>query len=282
MIWYGYLGAAIVVVAEVLLFSHVEPVATYFTPIVWTGYILFADAVVLRLKGTSLIYHRRGEFAIMLPSSVVLWLIFEAYNLRLQNWEYIGLPSEWWQQLLGYVWSFATILPGIFETADIVEGLGLVPSRGAQRSIPTSWLAVSTIVGFLFVVIPPLLPMDVSQYLFGFVWLGFIFLLDPLNYRLGAPSLLRGWADGRPQKIVALLLSGLICGFLWEFWNYWAAAKWVYHVPILSQVKIFEMPILGFLGFPPFALECFAMYSTLRTIVAWPGPTRPQVDTTWP
>ena len=40
------------------------------------------------------------------------------------------------------------------------------------------------------------------------------------------------------------------------------ATKWIYNVPILPDVKIFEMPILGFGGFPPFAVECFAMYVT--------------------
>jgi hypothetical protein len=36
-------------------------------------------------------------------------------------------------------------------------------------------------------------------------------------------------------------------------------------------MKVFEMPILGFFGFPPFALECFALYHFLR---AAPGIRR--------
>jgi len=35
-------------------------------------------------------------------------------------------------------------------------------------------------------------------------------------------------------------------------------------VPILPEVKVFEMPILGFAGFPPFAVECFVMYVFVR------------------
>jgi len=35
-------------------------------------------------------------------------------------------------------------------------------------------------------------------------------------------------------------------------------------VPYLGHVKVFEMPVLGYLGFPPFALECYAMYHWLR------------------
>jgi hypothetical protein len=45
----------------------------------------------------------------------------------------------------------------------------------------------------------------------------------------------------------------LLCGVLWEFWNYWAAPKWVYDVPRLGFGKVFEMPILGYGGYVPFA-----------------------------
>ena len=34
--------------------------------------------------------------------------------------------------------------------------------------------------------------------------------------------------------------------------------------PYLGDVKVFEMPVLGYLGFPPFALEYYAMYHALR------------------
>jgi hypothetical protein len=39
-------------------------------------------------------------------------------------------------------------------------------------------------------------------------------------------------------------------------------------------VKLFEMPVLGFLGFPPFALECFLMYRFVRFLT----PVRLGVD----
>ena len=50
---YGYAGLAVLVVAELLLFRRVEPVATYFTPIAWTAYILVVDAAVFSLRGES-------------------------------------------------------------------------------------------------------------------------------------------------------------------------------------------------------------------------------------
>jgi hypothetical protein len=37
-------------------------------------------------------------------------------------------------------------------------------------------------------------------------------------------------------------------------------------------VKVFEMPVLGYLGSPPFALECYAMYHWLRGLCRGPAP----------
>jgi hypothetical protein len=71
-----------------------------------------------------------------------------------------------------------------------------------------------------------------------------------------------------------LFAAGLLCGFLWESWNWLAVARWRYHVPYLGDVKIFEMPVLGYLGFMPFAVESFALYRFLRRLV----PIRREVD----
>ena len=45
--------------------------------------------------------------------------------------------------------------------------------------------------------------------------------------------------------------------------NYFAITQWVYTLPVLGFAKVFEMPLLGFLGFPPFALESAVMYNFL-------------------
>jgi hypothetical protein len=121
-------------------------------------------------------------------------------------------------------------------------------------------------VGLAFVVIPPLLPAHIGRYTFGFVWLGFIFLLDPINERVGGESLLVKWGQGDPRRALRLLVAGLVAGFLWEFWNYWATSGWRYTVPwpLDFGVYYFRMPLLGLLGFPPFAWESWAMFQFLK------------------
>ncbi len=265
---YGWLGLGVILVSEILLFRRISFVSFYFTPLVWTGYILFIDAVACRARGTCLIGDRTSEFFLLLPLSVGFWLIFEYYNLFIANWYYVGLPEETFLRLTGYVWAFATIWPAILETAESLEAWGPVArARVRPWKIRREILHISVIFGAFCLTIPFIVSPGVAKYLAGPVWVGFIFLLDPLNYWLGGRSLFRDFENGNPRTLYSLLLSGVVCGILWEFWNYWAGAKWHYTVPILGHIKIFEMPVLGYLGFPPFAVECFTMYHFVRTVL---------------
>ena len=112
----------------------------------------------------------------------------------------------------------------------------------------------------------PIIAPRIAPYLAAPVWLGFIFLLDPINARLGGESLFADWRAGRFDRTLNLIGSGFLCGVLWELWNYWSRAKWHYTVPIMENLKIFEMPVPGYLGFPAFALECFTMYVFVRLL----------------
>jgi hypothetical protein len=256
----------VVIGAEVCLFARQPFVSRWFTPIVWTGYVLFADGLAFRLRGRSLIQSRPRE-ALMLPwISAGCWLIFELYNLRLRNWYYAGVPEHPLVRDWAYLWSFATIFPGMFETADVLRGLGLFQgTRRQPHDMSSLWLRLSFLLGLAFLAIPPLLPPDVASYTFALVWVGFVLLLEPVNRALGAPSLYRAWERGKPRPVYVMLSAGLLCGVLWEFWNYWATARWRYTLPwpLDFGVYYFRMPLLGMLGFPVFALECYTMYHFL-------------------
>lgn len=127
------------------------------------------------------------------------------------------------------------------------------------------------IAGGLMVAVPLLVPL---KELVPLVWVGFVLLLDPINDRNGGRSLIRLMDKGRGDSVLSLLTAGLVCGFLWEFWNYWAGAKWVYTIPFTETVRYFEMPVAGMLGFPVFALECYAMASTILLVLGREGSAR--------
>jgi hypothetical protein len=131
-------------------------------------------------------------------------------------------------------------------------------------------LALPT-VGALTLAAPFLVTPAVARYLAAPVWLGFVLLLDPINALRGEESLWLDWRAGQFSRTKNLILSGFLCGVLWELWNYWAQAKWRYTVPILENLKVFEMPLPGYLGFPALALECFTMYVFVRSLIARHG-----------
>jgi len=286
----GWLALAVLAAAQWAMFRKIEPVATFFTPLAWTCWIFLADAALRAMadaapavaplpptKSTALWAHlsagERWKIALL---SVPLWTIFEIYNLRLVNWTYVGLPANVIVRYFGYAWSFATITPGIFVTADLLQAFGWF-GASRQRTIKLRTLDALTMAGAVLLVLPVVLPPEVGSYLFALIWIGFILLLDPINCRLRLPSLSGDWVAGRPARLWSLLASGFICGWLWEFWNYWASAKWLYIFPIFQDWKIFEMPVPGFLGFPPFALECFTMYVTANWAIQ--KTLQPQMNT---
>jgi hypothetical protein len=265
---YGWLGIVALAGAEWLMFRGVEPVATYFTPIAWSAYILIADAAVLALTNRSRLQDAPITVARMALLSIPLWLVFEAYNLRLRNWTYVGVPQYWPEALLGYAWSFATITPAIFETSDLVQAL--LPALPAEPwKISRAAENTMMVCGAACLILPLVLPQRIACYLFALVWLGFLLLLDPMNRRLSLPSFLGDLSEGFRRRLYGFLAAGWICGWLWEFWNNWARAKWHYTFPVFQRWKIFEMPAPGYLGFLPFALECFVMYVSAAWLVGW-------------
>src|SRR6185295_10848355 len=114
------LGLAIMVVSEAGTLAQIEPFWSWNTPIAWTGFILFADAIVWRMRGNSWMRSNPKEFVALALVSIPLWIIFEAYNLRIRNWYYTGLPENTALRMFGYAWSFATISPAIFEGAELI------------------------------------------------------------------------------------------------------------------------------------------------------------------
>jgi len=267
-------GAAVMIVSETATLLRIEPFWSWNTPIAWTGFILFADASVHRARGESWMRSSPGEFAALALVSIPLWLVFEAFNRVIDNWNYTGLPENFLLRQFGYAWSFATIWPAIFEGADLVgvlRGSGGPSRSGGSQRLPPSATNLAIPAGALMLVAPLLVSPATARYLAAPVWLGFIFLLDPINARLGGESLWLDLRAGETRRLTNLALSGFLCGVLWEFWNYWARAKWHYTVPIMERWKIFEMPLPGYFGFPPFALECFTMYVFVRRLVTRGG-----------
>lgn len=273
--WHGWIGIAWLLTCEASLLLGSRFVAIWFTPLMWTGYVLAVDAVVFQRRGVSWLTTRRREFPLLLLLSVGVWVLFEAYNFHLKNWYYVNVPANAWVRLLAFFWSFATIMPGVFETADLVRTFLPVRSGPVRGGAPRGGtLAVCFALGAALVTVPLAVPEPVAAYLFAAVWIGFILLLEPVLELLGTHAACGSWRRGDRHTAVALLLGGFICGLLWEGWNFQAylhdGAYWVYTIP--GALRIFglhygQMPALGLGGFLPFALELHAFYLALKTML---------------
>ncbi|HSD27083.1 MAG TPA: DUF4332 domain-containing protein [Vicinamibacteria bacterium] len=257
------LPALLFVAATLGMALLVEPFLAWYYQWAWWSYILAADGLNRRLGGRSLLRDEPRRFLWLAGISVALWTFFEALNLRLGNWYYVMdhplRPVRW----AGGVVAFATVLPALYETEALLRHLGVlhrVPVALLRWSRPKA-LGSLTLGVACFA-----LPLVWPNRFFPLTWASFVFLLEPWNRRHAPDSRLRELEQGEAAPTLRWLLAGLACGALWEACNYWARVKWVYTVPGFESLKVFEMPLAGFLGFPPFALECAAIVGFLEGI----------------
>ncbi len=262
--WYGFLGMLVIFLVEINFFLKVQPFANWYFPIVWIGYILIIDALIFKLKKNSLISNRFYQFLGMFVISMLFWWIFEFVNFPLKNWSYTGLAGlRELKNIFGSL-SFATVLPAFFETVELIRAIHLFDNKTLKKkyNISKVFLHVMVTLGVIFFLAPLFLP----KFTFPLVWLSFFFILDPINYLHKQPSIVGHLKDKKLVIPLSLLIAGIIMGFFWEFWNYWAIPKWTYDIPFVGFFKIFEMPILGYLGYFPFAFELYAMYWFIRSL----------------
>jgi hypothetical protein len=259
--WWMWAGALLNIASWISSWSRHGPWNYTFFPL-WFGFILFLDGLNVTRQGSSILSRSWRRFALLFPISSVYWWIFEWLNGYVQNWHYIAdqVYTPLTHSLLATLY-FSTVLPAVMELFELLATVPalkpLLPAGVAGPRMSNSWAARILLVGVLLL----WLPIRFPQYAYPLIWLCLIFLIDPINNLAGRPSvfgrlLARDW-----KFLLALPLSGLVCGFFWEMWNFYALPKWIYDIPFLNWTPhYFEMPVPGLLGYLPFACELFAMY----------------------
>jgi hypothetical protein len=167
-------------------------------------------------------------------------------------------------------------MPAVFGTAELASTFGWIRRLGRGPLIAPTPAALRGFFasGCLLLVLLLCWPRT----FFPFVWISVFFLIEPVNVWRKNRSLARYTAEGDWRPIVALGTGCLICGFFWELWNYYSYPKWVYQVPFVDFARVFEMPLLGYGGYLPFALELFALRRPRRPAV---GAVKPIVTWQW-
>jgi len=249
-----------IILIEINFLLKIEPFATWYFPIVWFGYILLIDALNYKLRGNSYMVNKPKQFAFLVFLSALVWWMFEAINMALGNWRYVGTSgfSSSFEKLLFGTISFSTVIPAVFETSELLKSLHLFDRIKLKKShdISKDLVYLMIFTGIICLVMSIIIPL----LFFPLIWLAFFLILDPFNYLHKKPSIIGHFKDRRLVIPLSIFIGATICGLLWEFWNYWAVIKWTYHIPFVDFFKIFEMPALGYFGYGPFGWELYSMY----------------------
>ena len=270
--WWGWIAFLFVLLFWSLAWTRFDwyrPLQSWGFALLWMSYVVMINAMSFRRSGVCLLTHETRYFASLFPASAAFWWYFEYLNRFVQNWYYSGIEAFTSSQyVLHATIAFATVLPAVMSTmefmksfpwlkCDIFQGHNFIePSK-----LDILFILLLSSFGLMGVSVWP-------DYLYPLVWILPILSLESLLRLFGLESpLTRIW--NRQRDLLGLaMLSALVCGFFWEMWNYYSSPKWIYSIPFVHRFLIFEMPVLGYLGYLPFGLECLVVADLVRRIVA--------------
>ncbi|MCL5090524.1 MAG: hypothetical protein M1514_00765 [Patescibacteria group bacterium] len=232
----------------------------------WIGYILTINGLSDYFIGKSLLSQMGKKFILLFIYSIPFWWIFEVLNHFTQNWHYIlSIKVNPFEYFLSGSVFFSIVVPAIMSTNFFFYQILIRLKRHFWIKIPLTGL--NLLIFFVFGLILTSFIFIFPKIGFLFMWVGPFLLIAPINYYLGFCSLLKKISLGDWTLFFSLFLASLFTGFWWELWNFYALPKWIYSVPYVGFLKIFEMPVLGYLGYLPFGLEVYSFTVFLQGIL---------------
>lgn len=239
-----------------------DPFHTWYFLFASVSYLFMVDGWVYRHRGESLLLSYPRRFLFLCLWSIPFWLLHELLNTRLGQWHYVGFPDATPARWAAHLLAFATVVPVVLETADLVDSAGFLKSNAAPSLHTISQKTLQIIGAALWA-----LSLAWPSIFFPLVWAAPLFVFDPINERNGEESLLTDWRTGRDRRLITLALAGLFCGFLWQGANLLSGAHWEWTLPGFFEGKIFNLPVLGYLVFPPFAAGVFS--TSVWAVALW-------------
>ena len=226
---------------------------SFWNPLFFTGTWVGAALFMYTLRPAG--YPGWRTHASLALLSVALWWWFEFVNRQVGNWEYVN--SYQYDALSYFLFAsvaFSTVVPALHAAWGITIGRLCAPESYTPpgRSV---WFVTEAVVGTGMLA----LVFGSPTVFFPVVWIGPFLVVDGVVGYDGGRSITSDLVRGRWRLAVAVGLGGLVCGLLWEFWNFWAVPKWEYRVPYFDFLHLFEMPILGYAGYIPFAWSVYQL-----------------------
>ena len=226
----------------------------YWNPLVFAA-LWTCATVVLRTLSAQPPFPLRRQLMLMAVSAP-LWWWFEFVNEFVQNWRYHGTERYSWVEYQVFATiAFSTVVPAL-DAAWTAASRWLpanrerTPGSASLTRASALWVIAAGCAAQAAVFLWP-------KSTYAFVWIAPFLLLDGVVSLRGGASLLQLMRQGAWRVPWAVALGGLACGFCWELWNYHAMPKWTYDVPLVSFWHLFEMPLLGYGGYIPFAWSVY-------------------------
>jgi hypothetical protein len=255
--WLLIIGAVVTGISWLLAWSRIEFFSEYaFFPL-WVGYILCINGISEMVSGVSLLTRMRGYFLSLFIVSIPMWWFFEYMNSIVHNWHYVfGHPISPLHYDIQASIDFSTVVPAVLSASFLVfQFLRRYKVPPVSIKISSGSLAATFVCSFLCFAAMELFPNET----FPFVWIIPILFLEPLNYKFNASaSFLRLTERGELALPISIGVATIITGFWWECWNFYSLPKWVYTIPYVDFWKVFEMPFLGYFGYPFFGIIVFS------------------------
>lgn len=243
-------------------------------PLFW-GIIFLVDGwVYRRANGKSIIADKPQTLVAIAICSIGGWLLFEFLNFFvLKNWYYPAGNLISKQQFLIYsMLGSSALLTVVFEWYMLLrtfKKISVKYTNGPKVTISKSIWKVVLLISIIGLIAIPFLPNQ----LFLLIW------LVPMLSLISVLSLRNKWTPVTPLEkgnwsaLALIALAYFIQGVLYECWNYFGGyhladgtvqtfnpGYWLYSVPYVDVLHVFEMPLLGLFGYLPFGVYCWVAW----------------------
>lgn len=285
-IWF-WIGMGIWVVALFILWSKSHGITwmyKFVDILLWWGFTLMVDGYVfVRTGGRSLVSIRHRELVGIAVASTLGWMFFEYLNFFVDdNWYYPQGGQVPPAEFLSFsILASTAVFPISFEFYSLFNtfnGFKHKFAKGPKIVLP-KWLKTTLFVFCLVIIFGISFYPDI---MFFSLWLCPLIMLAVLLDRLNIWSPFDPIKEGNWSPLLLIALSWVFAGVFVESWNYFSADHidgaiitentlyWAYSVPFVNVLHVFEMPLLGYLGYLPYGIYAGVWWITFAYLVNIP------------
>jgi len=272
--WWFWVGNLLWGVTLFVLWGHFPgpaPIIHWAALFLFWGFSLMVDGIVYkRTGGVSLLTSAPRELIGIGTASISGWLLFEFLNFFVDdNWCYpFGGQMPLSEFVMYAVIASSGLMPMALEWYSFFNvfpklryRFSFGPKIVFSKTLKIVLLVLSLTVMFLI----PFFPMV----MFPALWVAPMVILACMLSLLQRWTPFTGIRDGNWGPLALSALSYGVQGILCECWNYFSGIHnpdgsitthnpdyWTYSIPYIDKYHVFEMPLLGLMGYLPFGVYC--------------------------